>query len=216
MKIRSRHPKSSNGCGLCCAPDDPRPGKTVKPALFGAAFAPVCTLMRKRAEKPGENRQNREGKWRQMALFRGSKAPFRRARSQRRQIATRQSARPYVCGVRLRRAASGPGNRRWSAIFHGRGHGPTWASDDRRADGGFHPPYTGSFSRSLNRVLCWPDSRSSARRPGWPAAFKIRTYVVPLDNIWSGSAFRNICPTGLFGVPRSGRTYVWKVGAWKW
>ena len=36
---------------------------------------------------------------------------------------------------------------------------------------------------------------------------------MPLDNIWSGSAFRNICPTGLFGVRRSGRTYVWKVGA---
>src|SRR5579864_578543 len=46
----------------------------------------------------------------------------------------------------------------------------------------------------------------------WKAP-EIRTYVVPLDNIWSGSAFRNICPTGLFGVRWSGRTYVWKVGA---
>ena len=27
-----------------------------------------------------------------------------------------------------------------SAIFHGRGHGTTCASDDRRADVGFHPP----------------------------------------------------------------------------
>src|SRR5262249_17244618 len=33
------------------------------------------------------------------------------------------------------------------------------------------------------------------------------------DNIWSGSAFRNICPTGFFRVRGCGRTYVWKVGA---
>jgi hypothetical protein len=56
------------------------------------------------------------------------------------------------------------------------------------------------------------------------AAPKIRTYVVPRDNIWSGSAFRNIDPTAFFGVyigltavffvcEEGGRTYVWKVGA---
>ncbi len=28
----------------------------------------------------------------------------------------------------------------------------------------------------------------------------IRTYVVPLDSIWSGSAFRNLCPTAFFCV----------------
>ena len=144
-------------------------GRGSKPALFGADFAPFRALMKKLAKKPAENRQKSEGKWRQMALFRGSKAPFCRARSRRPWIATRQSARPYVCGVRLRRAASSPGNRLWSAIFHERAHGPTCASYDRRADGGFHPPDTGSFRPLLNLVRCWPHSRSSARGPGWPA-----------------------------------------------
>ena len=47
---------------------------------------------------------------------------------------------------------------------------------------------------------------------------------MPPDNIWSGSAFRNIGPTAFFGVyigstaiffvcEEGGRTYVWKVGA---
>ena len=34
---------------------------------------------------------------------------------------------------------------------------------------GFTPRYTGSFCPSLNLVMCWPHSRSSARGPGWPA-----------------------------------------------
>jgi len=109
-------------------PDDPPswrgPESEVKPAWFNIrAFcrqmAPVCALMRKLAKKPAENRQKSQGKGRKMALFRGSKAPFRRARSRGPSIATRQSARPYVCGVRLHQAASGPRNWRGSAILGG-------------------------------------------------------------------------------------------------
>ena len=51
------------------------------------------------------------GKWRFMALFRRPKAPFCRAPSRLRSIATRASARPYVHGARLPRAASGAPNR---------------------------------------------------------------------------------------------------------
>jgi hypothetical protein len=43
-------------------------GRGSKPALFGAEFAPIGALMGKRAEKPGENRQKSEGKWRKMDL----------------------------------------------------------------------------------------------------------------------------------------------------
>ena len=53
-----------------------------------------------------------------MALFRGSKPPFRRARSRRPWIASRQAAKLYVCGLRLPPAACGPPIRRSSAIFH--------------------------------------------------------------------------------------------------
>jgi hypothetical protein len=48
-------------------------GRGSKPALLGAEFAPFCALMGKRGEKPGENRRKRDGKWREMALFRGPK-----------------------------------------------------------------------------------------------------------------------------------------------
>jgi len=109
-------------------------GRGSRAALFGVEFAPNCTLIGTLWEKPGENRQKRGGKWRQMALFRGSKAPFRRARSRLRWIASRQSARPYVCGVRLPRAATGPTNRRWSAIFHRLGHEPTCVRPSRFHD----------------------------------------------------------------------------------
>ena len=34
------------------------------------------------------------------------------------------------------------------------------------------------------------------------SAPEIRTYVVPLDNVWSGSAFRNIGPTAVRSVER--------------
>jgi hypothetical protein len=46
------------------------------PALLAVAFAPICVLMSKLAEKPGEYRQGRAGNWRQMALFRGLKRHF--------------------------------------------------------------------------------------------------------------------------------------------
>ena len=41
----------------------------------------------------------------------------------------------------------------------------------------------------------------------------IQTYVVPLDNIWSGSAFRNLCPTAIFSMVRrrSDKSGRWKV-----
>ena len=58
-------------------------GRGSKPALFETAWAPIGDLLGKLAEKPGENHQKRAEKWRQMALFRGSKAPFRHARSGR-------------------------------------------------------------------------------------------------------------------------------------
>jgi hypothetical protein len=90
-----------------------------------------------------------------MALFRGSKAPFLRARSRRRSIATRQYARCYVCGVRLHRAASGPENRPGSAIFHRRGHGPTRASSDRRADGGVVDTWVGDRESALGFPTSW-------------------------------------------------------------
>jgi len=59
-------------------------GRGSKPVPFGSGCAPSCALMGELAEKAGENRQKRDGKWRQMAVFRGSGAPFRRARSRRR------------------------------------------------------------------------------------------------------------------------------------
>ena len=51
-------------------------GRGSKPALFGAEFAPICALMGKRAEKPGENRQKSDGKWRKNGAFSRAKAPF--------------------------------------------------------------------------------------------------------------------------------------------
>jgi hypothetical protein len=46
----------------------------------------------------------------------------------------RCSARLYVCRTRLHRAPSGPGNRRWSTIFHRLGHGPTCVRRSRFHD----------------------------------------------------------------------------------
>jgi len=69
-----------------------------------------------------------------MALFRGSKAPFRPARSRRCSIANGRYARPYVCGTRFHRAASDPANRNSSAIFHSLGHGPTCVKRSRFHD----------------------------------------------------------------------------------
>ncbi len=40
-----------------------------KTALFGAACAPICALIGKVAEKPGQNRQKRHAKWRQILCF---------------------------------------------------------------------------------------------------------------------------------------------------
>ena len=62
------------------------------------------------------------------------------------------------------------------------------------------------------------NSQGRPAAPGSPkrkitSAPSIRTYVVPVDNIWSGSGYRNICPAAVFSVSRGGRTYVWKVGA---
>ena len=49
-------------------------GRGSKPAPFrGGIRAIFLASMEKRAEKPGENRQKSEGKWRKMALFRGPK-----------------------------------------------------------------------------------------------------------------------------------------------
>jgi len=45
--------------------------------------------MAKLAEKLGEKRRKNGGKWREMALFEASKAPFRRCRSRWRSIANR-------------------------------------------------------------------------------------------------------------------------------
>jgi hypothetical protein len=45
-------------------------GRGSKPALLGAAFAPIRALMEKLAKKPAKNRQKSDEKWRQMALFR--------------------------------------------------------------------------------------------------------------------------------------------------
>jgi hypothetical protein len=41
-------------------------------SLLGITFAPICARTGNLAEKPGENRQSRGEKWRQLALFRGS------------------------------------------------------------------------------------------------------------------------------------------------
>jgi len=69
-----------------------------------------------------------------MALFRGSQAPFRRARSRRCSIANRRFARLYVCGTRRHRAASDRANYQQSAIFHCPGHGPTCVRRSRFHD----------------------------------------------------------------------------------
>jgi hypothetical protein len=45
------------------------------------------------------------------------------------------------------------------------------------------------------------DDHAAALRVGpgsQERALKIRTYVVPLDNIWSGSAFRNMLSDRVF------------------
>jgi hypothetical protein len=52
-----------------------------------------------------------------MAVFRGHRAPFRRPRSRRRQIATRQPARAYVFCCLAAHPSASPGNWRSSAIF---------------------------------------------------------------------------------------------------
>jgi hypothetical protein len=95
-----------------CGPSS-RSGAVQNSAFRRLVRAPTKKL----AEKPGENHQKSRGNWRQVALFRGPKRHFRRARSRPPSIASRHSARPYVGEVRLRRAASGPRNRQWGAIF---------------------------------------------------------------------------------------------------
>jgi hypothetical protein len=86
-------------------------------ALFGAEFAPICALLGKAAEKPGENCKKSAGKWRRMAVFRRHRAPFRRPRSRRRQIATRQPARAYAFCCLAAHPSASPGNWRSGAIF---------------------------------------------------------------------------------------------------
>jgi transposase len=70
-------------------------------------------------------------------------------------------------------------------------------------------------ARRERRVLVFVDEAGFYLLPGVVKTYApvIRTYVVPQDNIWSGSAFRNICPTAIFNVRGGGQTYVWKVGA---
>jgi hypothetical protein len=91
---------------------------TAKMSRIRAHF---CALSGKLAKKPGENRQTRGEKWRKVALFGESLAPFFRAESRRPSIANRQAAGLYFCGLRLRPGASEPPNCQLSAIFRCRG-----------------------------------------------------------------------------------------------
>jgi hypothetical protein len=91
-------------------------------AHFRVEFAPKAPLRINSLKKHGENRRKSRRKWRKMALFRGPKPPFFRAPRRLHSIATRASARPYVHGAWLLRAASDAPNRQWGAIFRGPGH----------------------------------------------------------------------------------------------
>jgi hypothetical protein len=53
------------------------------------------------------------------------------------------------------------------------------------------------FLKTPTRATPDCSSQAPAERMSPPL---IRTYVVPLDNIWSGSGYRNICPTAVFGI----------------
>ena len=85
---------------------------------FAVTSAPIRALTAKLAEKPRENRQEWDGKWRQLALFRGSKRHSRRARSRWPRIANRWAPKLCMCGPRSPPAAYDPPNRQSSASFH--------------------------------------------------------------------------------------------------
>jgi hypothetical protein len=108
-----------------------------------------------------EKSQKSPGKWRQMALSRGSKAPFRRARSRRRWIANRQSARPYICAVRLHQAASGARIRQLSAISYEK-EGQAFQTTDREP---IDPATDGFVRRVWSRVRYRSVRPRELRRP---------------------------------------------------
>jgi hypothetical protein len=133
------------------------------PSPFGVAFAPICALMGKLAEKPGEYRQGRAGNWRQLALFRGSRPPFRRARSRRPWIASRQVASLYSHGPRLRAVACGPANRHSSAICQFSVVRPRFV-DPVGVERGIHPQDAKTAKKGKRtRQLCAPARRRVAR-----------------------------------------------------
>ncbi len=47
-----------------------------KTSVFRGRMRAICALMEKLGEKPGQNREKRDAKWRQMALFRGYRRHF--------------------------------------------------------------------------------------------------------------------------------------------
>ena len=101
-------------------------GRGSKPALFGAEFAPFCALMGKRAEKPGENRQKREGKWPKMAVFRGAQTAISPCSE-----ATALDRNPAVCQtLRLWSPAASSGHRTRELAVGGH-FSRTWARTDR-------------------------------------------------------------------------------------
>jgi hypothetical protein len=65
-------------------------------ARFEVAFAPKAPLRPSSLKKHGENRRKSGGKWRRMALFRGSRAPFRLALGRSRSVATLAPVRSYI------------------------------------------------------------------------------------------------------------------------
>jgi hypothetical protein len=104
---------------------------TIASAISRSHSRPNCALKAQAREK---TRGKSTKKWRRMALFRGAKAPFCGAPSRLHSIATRPPARPYVHGARLPRAASGPPNLPWGAIFRRPGHETTYVGRGRFDD----------------------------------------------------------------------------------
>jgi len=70
-----------------------------------------------RWKKPRKNHERIVKKWREMALFRGPKAPFRRVLSRSRSSASHSFAGLYVAGTRPAPAARSPRNRLCAATF---------------------------------------------------------------------------------------------------
>jgi hypothetical protein len=93
--------------------------------------APSISSSRKNTGKIDEKVVENVAEWR---FFGGPKRHFAVLRAGCARLQHARPPRPYVHGVRLPRAASGPPDRLWGAIFRGPGHGTTCVRPGRAGD----------------------------------------------------------------------------------